>query len=96
MAKLKTGRHTSALKAHRQSEKHATANREVRSKIRTLARQVEEAVAKKDAAAAKTLLNAAFSAWDKAAKSGVIHTRSASRKKGRLSQKVSGLQSTKA
>ena len=96
MAKLKTGRHTSALKAHRQSVKHATANREVHSKIRTIARQVEEAVKKKDAASAKTLLNQAFAAWDKASKKGVIHDNAASRKKSRLAQKVATLQSAKA
>jgi len=96
MAKLKTGRHTSALKAHRQSDTHAVANRNVRSKIRTLARQVEEAVAKKDAATAKKLLNETFSAWDKAAKVGVIHDRNASRKKSRLAEKVSALSAAKA
>ena len=96
MAKLKTGRHTSALKAHRQSDTHAAANKEIRSKIRTLARQVEEAVAKKDAASAKKLLSETFSMWDKAAKVGVIHDRSASRKKARLSVKVASLGAAKA
>ena len=96
MAKLKTGRHTSALKAQRQNLKHAEANRMTRSKIRTLARNVEEAVAKKDSAAAKTLLNEAFSVWDKAAKTGVIHSRNASRKKSRLAEKVHALTSAKA
>ena len=96
MAKLKTGRHTSALKAHRQSETHALANRNIRSKIRTLARQVEEAVVKKDAVAAKKLLTETFSAWDKAAKIGVIHDRNASRKKGRLASKVAALSGGKA
>jgi len=96
MAKLKTGRHTSALKAHRQSEAHAVANRNVRSKIRTLARQVEEAVAKKDASTAKKLLSQTFSVWDKAAKIGVIHDRAASRKKSRLAEKVAALGAAKA
>jgi small subunit ribosomal protein S20 len=96
MAKLKTGRHTSALKAHRQSDTHAKANKEIRSKIRSLARQVEEAVVKKDAVAAKKLLSETFSMWDKAAKVGVIHDRSASRKKSRLSGKVAALGAAKA
>jgi small subunit ribosomal protein S20 len=72
------------------------ANRNVRSKIRTLARQVEEAVAKKDTATAQKLLSETFSLWDKAAKVGVIHDRTASRKKSRLAGKVAGLSSKKA
>ena len=96
MAKLKTGRHTSALKAHRQSERHALQNTQFRSRIRTIARAVEEAVVGKDAKAAKTYLQEAFSAWDKAAKTGLIHKRAADRKKSRLSQRVSGLQAAKA
>jgi len=96
MAKLKTGRHTSALKAHRQAVTHAEHNLEIRSKIRTLARRVEAAVAAKDAKSAKTLLEEAFSAWDKAAKTGVIHWRAASRKKSRLSEHVGKLAVAKA
>ncbi len=96
MAKLKTGRHTSALKAHRQSDTHAEHNLTVRSKIRTIARKVEAAVAGKDAKAAKTLLNEAFAEWDKAAKTGIIHWRAASRKKSRLAQRVDGLAAAKA
>jgi small subunit ribosomal protein S20 len=88
MAKLKTGRHTSALKAHRQSVAHAEHNLEIRSKIRTIARKVEGAVANKDADTAKTLLGEAFAAWDRAAKTGVVHWRAASRKKSRLAGRV--------
>ena len=91
MAKLKTGRHTSALKAHSQSARHAEHNLQIRSKIRTLARRVEAAVASKDVKSAKSLLNEAFSAWDKAAKTGIIHWRAASRKKSRLAGRVDGL-----
>ncbi|MFA5974833.1 MAG: 30S ribosomal protein S20 [Elusimicrobiota bacterium] len=96
MAKLKTGRHTSALKTHRQSERHAEANLNVLSRIRTIARKVEEAVAGKDAKSAKALLQEAFSAWDKAAKTGLIHDRAASRKKSRLAGRVSRLETAKA
>jgi small subunit ribosomal protein S20 len=91
MAKLKTGRHTSALKASRQADRHTEANVEIRSRIHTLARKVEEAVTKKDAKAAKELLSEAFQAWDKAAKTGVVHWRAASRKKARLSTRVGAL-----
>ena len=96
MAKLKTGRHTSALKAHRQSDTHAEHNLQIRSKIRTLARKVESAVASKDAKAATIYLNEAFSAWDKAAKSGIVHQSAASRKKSRLASRVDSLAGAKA
>ena len=96
MAKLKTGRHTSALKAARQAVKHTDSNLEIRSRIHTIARKVEAAVAQKDAKTAKSLLSEAFAAWDKAAKTGVVHWRAASRKKARLSVRVQGLQSAKA
>ena len=96
MAKLKTGRHTSALKANRQSVRHAEQNLQIRSKIRTIARKVEAAVASKDAKTAKVLLGEAFSAWDKAAKTGVVHWRAASRKKSRLSERVDSLTPAKA
>jgi small subunit ribosomal protein S20 len=96
MAKLKTGRHTSALKAKRQAVKHAEQNLVIRSRIRTLARNVEHAVAQKDAKKAKELLQEAFSVWDKAAKTGVVHWRAASRKKSRLSARVDSLQAAKA
>jgi small subunit ribosomal protein S20 len=96
MAKLKTGRHTSALKASRQADRHTEANVGVRSAIHTIARKVEAAVAKKDAKTAKALLQEAFSVWDRAAKTGVVHWRAASRKKARLSSRVQGLQAAKA
>jgi small subunit ribosomal protein S20 len=95
MAKLKTGRHTSALKAHRQSETHAEHNLQIRSSIRTIARKVESAVASKDAKAAKSLLSEAFAAWDKAAKTGIVHWRAASRKKSRLASRVDALSPAK-
>ena len=96
MAKLKTGRHTSGLKAQRQAEKHAEANRQILSKIRTIAKGVEDAVGKKDVKSAKSLLQEAFSVWDKAAKTGLVHASSAARKKARLSQRVSRLETAKA
>jgi len=96
MAKLKTGRHTSAQKAHRQSERHAQSNLQVRTRIRSIARKVEDAVGRKDAAEAKKFLNEAFSLWDKAAKTGLIHWRAASRKKSRLAEHVGRLSAAKA
>lgn len=84
MAKLKTGRHTSAIKAHRQSERRALANRAVRKNIRLLAKELAAAAARKDEKAVSELTRKVSAAWDKAAKVGVVHWKAAARKKSRL------------
>ncbi len=81
MAKLKTGRHTSGLKAHRQSEKRASANRGIKTLMKNSSKEVLE---KKDAKS----LNKASSVIDKAAKKGLIHWKTAARKKSRLASAV--------
>lgn len=91
MAKLKTGRHTSALKETRKAAKRTLRNTAITSKIRTLAKKVEEAVKKKDADTAKSSLKLAFSAWDKASKRNIIHDNAAANQKARLSRLVAGL-----
>lgn len=91
MAKLKTGRHTSALKELRKSKKRNLYNRTVKGKIRLLAKQFENAITNKKLEEAKKILSECFSAWDKAAKVGIIHKNAASRKKARFSQKLSKL-----
>lgn len=91
MAKLKTGRHTSAIKATRQNRKRFLKNRGIRKDIRAAAKELLLAVQKKDAPAAKELLSKASSLWDKAAKTGVIHWKAAARKKSRLAEKVRAL-----
>ena len=93
MAKLKTGRHTSAIKEYRKSKRRNVANRKVKVAIRQLAKKVELAVSGKNAEEAKALLSKCFSAWDKAAKVGVVHANAAARKKARLSAKVAKLSS---
>ncbi|GHT37930.1 hypothetical protein AGMMS49593_06190 [Endomicrobiia bacterium] len=89
MAKLKTGRHTSALKEARKSKKRAERNSAVKSKIRTSIRRVVEAVKNNDVKVASEQLATAFSQWDKAAKRNVIHSKAASNQKARLSGLVS-------
>ncbi|MFH1282727.1 MAG: 30S ribosomal protein S20 [bacterium] len=91
MAKLKTGRHTSALKENRKTQKRTEANKIVKSNMNTLAKKVEQACAKKDAESAKQLLKEAFSAWDKAAKANIVHWKKAASKKAQLAKKVSKL-----
>ena len=93
MAKLKTGRHTSALKQNRRSLKNAERNKDVKSNILTLAKKVEQACSKKDLPTAKSLLKEAFSAWDKAAKTNTIHWKKAASKKAQLAKKVAKIAS---
>ena len=86
MAKLKTGRHTSALKAQRQSEKRNSQNAGLKKTIRLAAKEVAKT---KTAESVKK----ASSALDKAAKKGVIHWKAAARKKSRLAKSVNKTES---
>ncbi len=95
MAKLKTGRHTSALKEARKAVKRTERNSAVKSKIRTMVKKVESAVKNNDAKLAQEQLNAAFSEWDKAAKRKVVHTKAASNQKARLAKKVAKMSKSK-
>ena len=88
MAKLKTGRHTSAIKAWRQSERRAARNRGVKSRIHDASREFNVITGKKDIEAARNLLPKVYSLLDKAAKKGTIHWESASRKKARFASRV--------
>ena len=91
MAKLKTGRHTSALKETRKNVKRNIQNTTVRSSIRTLAAKLKEAVTKKDKVAAEKLLVSAYTAWDKAAKRNIIHKNAASNQKSSLAKLVKSI-----
>lgn len=89
--KVPKGRHLSAIKRHRQSVKRAVLNRTARSATRTSVKKVLQAVQKKDAALAQSLLKQAASHLHRAASKGYLHARNASRHIGRLSSLVAGL-----
>lgn len=88
MAKLKTGRHTSGIKAWRKSEKNASKNRGVQTRIHDAAREFGLLVAKKDIESAQKLLPRVYALLDKAAKTGTIHWKAAARKKSRLALRI--------
>ena len=90
MAKLKTGRHTSALKEARKAKKNCKKLLDQKQN-KNNCKKVEEAVKNNDAKLAQERLNVAFSEWDKAAKSNVIHYKAASNQKARLSKKVAAI-----
>jgi len=88
MAKLKTGRHTSALKALRQARKRTFKNKAIKSEIRDLARQIMELVNAKKKKEAQKLLPKVVSAWFKAGRKNVVHSKAASRRISRISKAV--------
>ena len=88
MAKLKTGRHTSGIKAWRKSEKLASRNRGAKTRIHAAAREFGLLVAKKDIESAQKLLPKAYALLDKAAKTGTLHWKAAARKKSRLAMRI--------
>jgi len=86
--KLKTGRHTSAIKAARQADRRALRNRTLKKNAREATKEVLAAVSSKKDDDAKKGLGKAASAWDKAAKKGTIHWKTAARRKSRLAKRV--------
>lgn len=84
MAKKKQTRHKSALKAHRQSLRHALQNRAIKKEVRTAVRAVMDAAKAKDVKKVAELTAKASETLDKAAKRGTIHWKAAARKKSRL------------
>lgn len=91
MAKLKTGRHTSAIKAWRKSEKLASRNRGVKARIHDTSKDFGALVAKKDMENAQKMLPKAYALLDKAAKTGTIHWKAAARKKSRLAARIKSI-----
>ena len=75
----------------RNSERKHTQNTSVKSRLKTLERNFLETVkaGKKDEAT--SALSTAIAGFDKAAKSGVIHAGTASRKKSRLTTRLAAL-----
>jgi small subunit ribosomal protein S20 len=71
----------SAIKAARKALRFHDRNQGVRTRLKTLHRKLDTAVAAKDAAASKSAAMAYVSAMDKAVKSGVVHRNAASRAK---------------
>lgn len=80
--------HPSALKRHRQSVKKRASNQHVKSTVKGRVRAVREAAASKKPADAAPLLLTAVSQLDKAARKGVLHRKTASRKVSRLAKLV--------
>ena len=81
-------RHASAVKAHKQTLKRTTHNRELRSKLRTALKNIRAAIDGGKMDEAKAALSQTFSIVDKMAGKGLIHTNAADRYKSRLTRRV--------
>jgi len=86
--KLKTGRHTSALKEARKNQKRQISNKAVKSRIKTAVKKFESALTEKSVEKAGSSLRLISSLLDKAAKSNIIHKKNASRKISRLMSRL--------
>jgi small subunit ribosomal protein S20 len=82
----------SAKKAARQTVRRTEANKGRRSRMRSYARKVEEAIAAGDKAAAAAALKEAEPVLARTAQKGLVHRKTVSRKVSRLAKRVSAMQ----
>ena len=76
----------SAIKAARKTVRLTERNRGVKTRLKTLHKQLDALIAKQDVAGSKLAAAAYVSAMDKAVKSGVVHRNAASRAKSRAAK----------
>lgn len=81
----------SAKKAARKIARRTIVNKSRRSRMRTVVRKVEEAIASGDRNSALAAFQACEPELMRAAQKGVVHKNSASRKISRLSQRIAKL-----
>ena len=81
-------RHASAMKAHRQTLKRTSHNRELRSSLRTALKAIRSAIDSGNKAEAKAALSKTFSIVDKMSAKGIIHDNAAGRYKSRLVKRL--------
>ncbi|MEA2081883.1 MAG: 30S ribosomal protein S20 [Elusimicrobiota bacterium] len=84
MAKLKTGRHTSAIKEARQNRKIRTANRKIKTTLKTEIKKYKSAISAKTGESTKNLAGIQ-STLDKMAKKKIFARGKSNRLKSRLS-----------
>ncbi len=82
--------HKSAAKRMKQDKRRRARNRAVKSEIKIVVKKVTAAMDPEEGA---KILPEVSSVMDKAAKKGVLHWRTAARKKSRLAKRVNSLSS---
>ncbi len=80
--------HKSALKRARQNEKRRLRNKSTKTRVKNIVKSVRLSVSEESKEAVLSELKTAQSIIDNAAKKGVIHKKTASRKISRLSKLV--------
>lgn len=78
--------HKSAIKRARQNEIRRMRNKAVKTRIKSIVKDVRSSAGEASGEETKVKLNAAQSVIDKASKKGVIHKRTAARKISRLTK----------
>ena len=73
------------------SEKKRLANKSVKSRIASIRKKLDEAIAKKDKVKSQEMLRTYRSALDKAVKTSVVKANAASRKISRATLKIAAL-----
>jgi small subunit ribosomal protein S20 len=81
----------SAAKAMRQSKRRNAYNLRTKTKLKVALKNTRKAITDNDSKESVESLKKAYAALDKAAKKGVIHKNTASRKKSRLAKAISKL-----
>ena len=84
----------SQIKRNRQNEKRRKRNLGVRSSLKTATKKVTSAAETGDADAATAALGEASRAYDKAVAKGIVHKRTAARRKSRLAKAASSVASS--
>ena len=82
----------SQIKRNRQNERRRVGNAAVRSRLKTEAKKVRDATESGDRDAAGAALRETARRLDKAASKGVIHTRTAARRKSSLARQIARLE----
>ena len=95
-AKKKTVRLASGRKRARQDVNLNAANTSLRSKFRTVVKNVQKAVATGDKAKAADLFKTAQAVIDSVADKGIFHKNKAARHKSRLAAKIKALSASAA
>jgi small subunit ribosomal protein S20 len=84
----------SQIKRNRQNEKRSERNKTVRTALKTSTKKVRTAIGSGDAESATTQQREASRALDKAVAKGIVHKRTAARRKSRLAKAASSVASS--
>jgi small subunit ribosomal protein S20 len=84
----------SQIKRNRQNEKRSERNKTVRTALKTSKKKVRTAIGSGDAEAATTQQREAARSLDKAVAKGIVHKRTAARRKSRLAKAASSVASS--